>query len=69
MKIKRAKETHYKTAFQEHENNTKKTWGMINELTSRKQNNCHVKEVSLNDTLLHNPEKLNEAFNNHFIPL
>ena len=39
---------------------------MINELTSRKQNNFHVKEVLMNDTLLHDPEKLSEAFNNHF---
>ncbi len=37
----------------------KKTWGIINELTSRKQSNSHVKEIKLTPGL-------SEAFNTHF---
>ena len=40
--IKFAKKAHYMNAFHENESNVKKTWGIINELTSRKQNNSHV---------------------------
>ena len=36
-------------AFNENENNSKKTLGIINELTSRKQNDSHIKEIKLSD--------------------
>ena len=44
--IKFAKKGHYMNAFHENESNVKKTWGIINELTSRKQNNSHVKRLN-----------------------
>ena len=53
--IKFAKKAHYMNAFHENESNLKKTWGIINELTSRKQNNSHVKEIKLNGLQLVTP--------------
>ena len=54
--IKFAKKAHYINAFHENESNLKKTWGiMINELTSRKQNNSHVKEIKLNCSSVSDP--------------
>ena len=38
--------------------NVKKTWGIINELTSRKQNNSHVKEIKLNGSSVSDPPGL-----------
>ena len=53
--IKFAKKAHYMNAFHENESNVKKTWGIINELTSRKQNNSHVKEIKLNGSSVSDP--------------
>ena len=39
----------------------KKTLGIINELTSRKQNDSHIKEIKLSD-----PSGLSETFNTYF---
>ena len=64
--IKFAKKAHYMNAFHENESNVKKTWGIINELTSRKQNNSHVKEIKLNGSSVSDPPGLSEAFNTHF---
>ena len=35
--IKNARKLYYNNAFHEYKNNSKKTWSIINELTSRKQ--------------------------------
>ena len=40
--VKLAKEMYYKNAFHENEGNSRKTWGIINDLTSRKSNNSHI---------------------------
>ena len=64
--IKFAKKAHYMNAFHENESNVKKTWGIINELTSRKQNNSHVKEIKLNGSSVSDPPGLSETFNTHF---
>ncbi len=64
--IKFAKKAHYMNAFHENESSVKKTWGIINELTSRKQNNSHVKEIKLNGSSVSDPPGLSEAFNTHF---
>jgi hypothetical protein len=42
--IKLLKETHYQKAFHQNKQNVKKTWGIVNELTSRKQSSPQVKE-------------------------
>ncbi len=64
--IKFAKKAHYMNAFHENESNLEKTWGIINELTSRKQNNSHVKEIKLNGSSISDPPGLSETFNTHF---
>ena len=55
-----------KKAFHENESNVKKTWGIINELTSRKQNDSHVKEIELNGASISDPPGLSETCNTHF---
>ena len=64
--IKLAKNAHYMNAFLENESNVKKTWGIINELTSRKQNDSHVKEIELNGASISDPPGLSETLNTHF---
>ena len=44
--IKQAKENYYINAFSENEGNSRKTWGIINELTARETKNSHIKEIS-----------------------
>ena len=64
--IKRAKEEHYKTAFCENEKNLKRTWSIINEITSRKQISSSVKEVRCDDKTFIDPNQICEVFNEHF---
>ena len=64
--IKHAKEMYYTSAFHENKSNSKKTWNIINELTSRKQHRSHVKEIELNGCSISGSQKLSEAFNDHF---
>ena len=64
--IKRAKEEQYKTAFCESEKNLKRTWSIINEITSRKQTSSLVKEVKCNDKTFTDPNQICEVFNVHF---
>ena len=45
----------------------KKTWGIGNELTSRKQSGPQVKEVKTNGSLINEPNELSEVFNDHFL--
>ena len=44
--IKKAKKAYYLNEFRESTGNSKKTWKIINELTSRKHNNPQIKEIS-----------------------
>ena len=64
--IRRAKENHYKTALCENEKNLKRTWSIINEITSRKQTLSLVKEVKCNDKTFTDPNQICEVFNEHF---
>ena len=43
------KKTYYETAFHENENNLKKTWRFVHEITLRKQTNLSIKKISYND--------------------
>ena len=47
--IKLAKENYYKKAFDECVGDQNKTWGVINELTSRKFRSSFVKEIKHED--------------------
>ena len=64
--IKKAKKAYYLKEFCENAGNSKKTWKIINELTSRKHNNPQIKEISLNGSVVTGCQKLSEAFNDHF---
>ena len=64
--IKKAKKAYYLKEFCENAGNSKKTWKIINELTSRKHNNPQIKEISLNGSVVTGCQKLFEAFNDHF---
>ena len=63
---KRAKATHYKSAFRENARKMKKTWSFINELTSRKQSSTNMKEINVDGVSVTDPKQLPEAFNDHF---
>ena len=64
--IKKAKELYYKRALVENEGNSRQTWRIVNELTSRKTNNCCIKEIKSNGNSIYSPPELADAFNDHF---
>ena len=49
---------YYKNAFHENESNSRKTWGIINELTWRKSNNSHISEIKQNGISISNSQDL-----------
>ena len=61
-----AKELYYKNTFHENEGNLHKTWGIINELSSRKYNNSQISEIKPNVISIRNSQDLSETFNDHF---
>ena len=60
--IKLAKENYYLNAFHQNSQYMKKTWSIVNELTSRKQSSLQVKEVEINGSLISEATELSEAF-------
>jgi hypothetical protein len=58
-KIFRAKETYFKNAFCENKGNPKKTWNIINELTSKNRKTA-------NGHLINDSNKIADAFNEYF---
>ena len=64
--IKQAKEQFFKNALRENEGNSRMTWRIINELTSRKIHSSSVKEIKLDNNSISDPQELSSAFNDHF---
>ena len=64
--IKKAKELYYKRALDENEGNSRQTWKIVNERTSRKTNNCCIKEIKSNGNSIYGPPELADAFNDYF---
>ena len=64
--IKQAKEQFFKNALRESEGNSRLTWRIINELTSRKIHSSSVREIKLDNTSINDPRELSSAFNDHF---
>jgi hypothetical protein len=66
--IKLVKETRYQNAFYQNKQNMKKTWGIVNELTSSISNLVHKGRiyVKTNGSLVSEPDELSEVFNDHF---
>ena len=64
--VKSTKASYYANAFIQSNGNSRKTWQMINELTSRQKNNASVKELRLDENSVTNSHELSNAFNDHF---
>ena len=64
--IKNAKQLYYNNAFYENEKNNRKTWSIINELTSRKQRDTRISEITLNGRTIGDSSRISQKFNNHF---
>ena len=65
-KIKQAKTDYFSKSCTEFKDNPRKLWKTINEITSRKAKNNHVKPVDINNETISEPAKLAEAFNVFF---
>ena len=61
-----AKQLFYKNKFSKSDGDPRKTWQVINELTSRKTGRSSVRELSLNGVSITNSTALSNAFNDHF---
>ena len=59
-------ELFYENKFSESDGVPRKTWQVINELTSRKTGRSSVSEFSLNGVSITNSTALSNAFNDHF---
>ena len=59
-------ELFYENKFSESDGVPRKTWQVINELTSRKTGRSSVIELSLNGVSITNSTALSNAFNDHF---
>ena len=64
--VKSTKASYYASAFILSNGDSRKTWQLINELTSRQRNNASVKELKLNENSVTNSHELSNAFNDHF---
>ena len=64
--VKSTKASYYASAFIQSNGYARKTWQLINELTSRQKNNASVKELKLNENSVPNSHELSNAFNDHF---
>ena len=64
--IKQAKEQFFKNALRESEGNSRLTWRIINELTSRKLHSSSVREIKLDNSSINDPLELSSTFNDHF---
>ena len=66
--IKASKKNYYRTYFNEHQNNTKKTWAGINELIG-KRNQSLTSNISLTDNnkIITNQKEVANTFNNYFL--
>jgi hypothetical protein len=65
--INLAKQRYYKEAFHECVGNPRKTWGVLNELTSRKSKSSFVNEIKCEGVLIADSSDLTESFNDHFV--
>ena len=64
--VKSTKASYYASPFVQSNGDSRKTWQLINELTSRQKNNASVKELKLNENSVTNSHELSNAFNDHF---
>ena len=53
-------------SFNDHKDDSRKTWQIINELTSRTSGKSSVRELRVDGQSVTNPTELAEKFNHHF---
>ena len=66
LTIKSNKEQYYKSAPQDNEGDSRKTWRIINELNSRKFYRSSVNEIKVNNHSFCDPQELSSVFNDYF---
>ena len=64
--LEQAKKFYYQTSFSGHKGDSRKTWQIINELTSRTSSKSSVRELRVNGQSVTNPTESAEEFNHHF---
>ena len=64
--VKQAKQFYYQTSFSDHKGDSRKTWQIINELTSRTSGKSSVRELRVDGQSVTNPAELEKKFNHHF---
>ena len=64
--IRQAKKSYYAKALHDNEGNSRMTWRVVHDLTSRKSNGPSIKEIKQNGVSICNRQELATAFNNHF---
>ena len=64
--IKNAKRSSYYNTFKTYDCNSRKTWQVINEITSRKSGKSVINELKCNGKKTNNPTEIAETFNTFF---
>ena len=65
--LKQSKRAYFRTNHDSAKNNPKKTWNLINQLSSRNLNKCsNVNTVEFNGAEITDRHEVAEAFNTHF---
>jgi hypothetical protein len=65
--MKKAKQKYFTTNLENAKTNTRKTWNLINELSSRHCNkSSNITEINIGEAIINTPVNIAEALNNHF---
>ena len=64
--IRLTKQAYYQNSFNEHKGDSRKTWQIINELTSRKSGKTSVTSLKINGLTITDTREISNEFNNHF---
>ena len=64
--IFRAKESYFKDILFANKNNPKKTWNIINELTSKNQKSSYIEEIKFDGNSIHDSGNIANTFNEYF---
>ena len=64
--IFRAKESYFKDTLFANKNNPKKTWSIINELTSKNQKTSYIDEIKFDGNSVHDSCNIANTFNEYF---
>lgn len=64
--IKQTKRNYFTKNLEIHKGNPRKTWGLINELSSRKCSFQSISEIKVQDKIVNSSQEMAEAFNEYF---